>query len=142
MHLQPMCEAKQLLSSDELCREMVLCKLSLNVSLVDWTTAHWHTDRWKLPLEAFWSLFLPNMSFFSCKNDSKQPNQTGTVWLVLRSLWKTASSCHLSLPPNSGDIGRKNCSVILLRLSRHFSYLFFHTRSECACGRLLWKPNV
>lgn len=89
-------------------------------------------------LAASWSLFLPNISFFSCKNDSKQPNQIGAVWLVFKEAFgKLLWSCHLSLPQNPGDVGRENCSVLPQPVSRRFSYLLFHTRSEGPCGILL-----
>ena len=46
-------------------------------------------------------------------------------------------SCYLSLPPNLGDMGRGNCSVLPQPDSRHFSNLSFHTRSESSRGILL-----
>lgn len=72
-------------TGDVICREMALFKLSLNdVPLVVEPRPSDTLTLGSSLLAAFWSLFLPNISFFSCKNDSKQPNQTGTVWLVLK----------------------------------------------------------
>ena len=87
-------------------------------------------------LSVCWSLFLPNISFSSCKNDSKWPNQTGSVWLVLKKPLKTALTCYLSLPPSPGVAGGENCRVIPKPIFRRIPDSFFHARLEGPRGIL------
>lgn len=56
--------------------------------------------------------------------------------LFEKGLWKTALSCHLSLPPNPGDVWKENCNVMAQAISRSILYCFFHTRAEGVCGIL------
>ena len=106
--------------------------------LVDWTTAQWHTDSWKLPSDSILESVLAK-HFFLCMQEWQSTAKSNRNCLACfeEAFGKLLWSCYLSLPPNLGDMGRGNCSVLPQPHSRHFSNLSFHTRPESPCGILL-----
>jgi hypothetical protein len=70
-------------------------------------------------LAACRSLLLPNMSLFSCKNDSKQSNQTGNIWLVLKKPLENCVELSFVIATKSQRCVERKYSAIPQPISRN-----------------------